>query len=110
MKLLGSPKKVDKYKDGEDVLKLESVEVILVHCNLVNKSYQQASKALLAFVPNKRFGQLITISPHVLTVLKTTNGEFQSIQIWFTDQNNRPHEIKDNADITVIRIKIQKNT
>ena len=74
MKLLGSTKKdVDQDKDGEDVPKLESVEVVLVHCNLVNNSYQQASKVLFTFVPNKQFGQLITISPHSLTVLKTTN-------------------------------------
>ena len=59
MKLLGSGKKdVDKDKNGEDVPKLESVEVVLVHCNLVNNSYQQASKVLLTFVPNKQFGQL----------------------------------------------------
>ena len=91
MKLLGSAKKdVDKDKDGEDAPKLESVEVILVHCNLVNNSYQQASKVLFTFVLNKQFGQLITISLHLLTMLKTTNAEFQSIQLWFTDQNNRP--------------------
>ena len=64
MKLLGSVKKdFDKHKNGEDIPKLESVEVILVHCNLVNNSYQQASKALFTFVPNKQFGQLITIHP-----------------------------------------------
>ena len=61
-KLLGKAKKdVDKDKDGEDIPKLESVEVVLVHCNLVNNSYQQASKVLFTFVPNKQFGQLITI-------------------------------------------------
>ena len=103
MKLLGSTKKdVDKDKDGEDVPKLESVEVVLVHCNLVNNSYQQASKVLFTFVPNKQFGQLITISPHLLTMLKTTNAEFQSIQVWFTDQNNRPLEIEDSVNITLI--------
>ena len=48
MKLLGSTNKdVDKDKDGEDVPKIESVEVVLVHCNLVNDSYQQASKVCL---------------------------------------------------------------
>ena len=53
MKLLGSTKKdVDKDKDGEDVPKLESVEVVLLHCNLVNNSYQEASKVLFTFVPN----------------------------------------------------------
>ena len=103
MKLLRSTKKdVDKGKDGEDVPKLESVEVVLVHCNLVNNIYQQASKVLFTFVPNKQFGQLITISPHLLTMLKTTNAEFQSIQLWFTDQNNRPLEIEDSVNITLI--------
>ena len=94
MKLLGSTKKdVDKDKDGEDVPKLESLEVVLVHCNLGNNSYQQASKVLFTFVPNKQFDQLITISSDLLTILKTTNTEFQSTQIWFTNQNNRPLEI-----------------
>ena len=103
MKLLGSTKKdVDQDKDGEDVPKLESVEVVLVHCNLVNNSYQQASKVLFTFVPTKQFGQLITISPHLLTMLKTTNAEFQSIQVWFTDQNNRPLEIEHSLNITLI--------
>ena len=60
MRLLGSTKKdVDEDKDGENVPKLESVEVSLVHCNLVNNSYQRASKVLFTFVPNKQFGQLV---------------------------------------------------
>ena len=85
MKLLGSTKKdVNKDKDEEDVPKLESVEVILVHCNLVNNSYQQASKVLFTFVPSKQFSQLITISPHLLTML------------------NRPLEIKDDINVTLI--------
>ena len=54
MRLLGSTKKdVDQDKDGEDVSKLQSVEVVSVQCNLVNGSYQQASKVLLTFVPKK---------------------------------------------------------
>ena len=53
-------------------------------------------------MPNKHFGQLITISPHLLTMLKTINAEFQSIQLWFTDQNNRPLEIEDSVNITLI--------
>ena len=103
MKLLGSAEKdVDKDKDGEGVPKLEFVEVVLVHCNLVNNTYQQASKVLFTSVPNKQFGQLITISPHILTMLKTTNAEFQFIQVWFTDQNNRPLEIENSMNITLI--------
>ena len=83
MKLLRSTKKdVDKDKNGEDVPKIESVEVVLVHCNVVNNSYQQTSKVLFTFVPNKQFGQLITISPHSLMMLKTTNTEFQFVVYW----------------------------
>ena len=82
--------------------RLETTEVVLLHCSLVNNNYQQASKVLFTFVPNKQFGQLITITPHSLTMLKTTNAEFSFIQIWFTDQNNRPLEIEDNVNITVI--------
>ena len=56
MKLLGRTKKVvDKDKDCETVPKLESVEVILVHCNLVKNDYQQTSKVLFAFGSNKQF-------------------------------------------------------
>ena len=103
MKLLGRTKQdVDKNKVREDVIKLGSVEVVLMHCNLVNNSYQQASKVLFTFVPNEQFGQLITISPYSLTTLKTTNVEFQSIQLWFTDQNNRTLEIEDRINITLI--------
>ena len=93
MKSFGITKKdVYKNKDGEDVPKLESVEVVLVYCNLVNNSYQQASKLLFTFVLNKPFGQLITISSHLLTMLKTISTEFQSIRLWFIDQSNAPLE------------------
>ena len=103
MQLLGSSKKdIDQNKNGEIVPRLVTIEVVLVHCNLVNNSYQQASKVLFTFVPNKLFGQLITITFHSLTMLKTTNAEFSFIEIWFTDQNNRPLEIEDNVSITPI--------
>ena len=65
MKLLGSTRDTtDADKNSENVLRLESVEVVLVHCNLVNNSYQQASRVLFTFVPNKQYGQLISISPN----------------------------------------------
>ena len=83
------------------MLRLETVEVVMVYFDLVNNSYQQAFKVLFTFVPNKQFGQLITITPHSPTVLKTTNAEFSFIEIWFTDQNNRPLEIEDNVNITL---------
>ena len=101
--LLGSSKKViDKKKNGQLVPRLETVEVALVYCNLVNNNYQQASKVLFAFVPNKQFGKVITIIPHSPTMLKTTNAEFSFIEIWFINQNNRPLEIEHNVNITLI--------
>ena len=103
MKLLGSTKVIlDSDKNSENVPRLENVEVALVHCNLVNNSYQQYSRVLFTFVPNKQYGQLISISPHSLICLKTMNTEFSEIDIWFTDQNNDALEIEDNVNISLI--------
>ena len=70
MKLLGTRNKdVDQSKDGEDVPKLETVEVALVYCKPVNNNFQQAQLSrsnifiFISFVQNKQFGQLINISP-----------------------------------------------
>ena len=95
MTLLGSlTDTIDGDKNSELVPKLESADLVLVHCNLVNNSYQQASKVLFTFVPNKKYGQLITVSPETLIMLKTVNTEFLFIEIWFTDQDNEPLEIE----------------
>ena len=77
-------------------------EIVLVHCNLANNNYQQASKVLFTFVSNKQFGKLINISPHSLTMLNTTNTEFSSIEVWFTDQSSKPLEIEDNVNMALI--------
>ena len=101
MKLSWSTKKiVDKNKKGENVP--ESVEVVLVHCNLVKNDYQHASKVLFSFVPNKKFGQLLNISPHVFTMMNTVNTEFSSVEVWFTDQASKALEIEDNVNLTLI--------
>ena len=77
MKLLGSAKEtIDADKNSQNVPRLENVEVVLVHCNLVNNSYQQASRVSFSFVPNKQYGQLISISPNSLISLKTMDTEF----------------------------------
>ena len=76
MKLLGSTSSItDKDKNSDTVPKLENVEVVLVHCNLVNNSYQQHSRVLFTFVPNKKYGQLINISPHSFIHFK--NNEYR---------------------------------
>ena len=103
MKLLGSAKDIiDSDKNSENVPRLENVEVVLVHYNLVNDSYQQHSRVLFTFVPNKQYGQLISITPHSLIFLKNMNTEFSEIDIWFTDQNNNALEIEDNVNISSI--------
>ena len=53
-------------------------------------------------MPNKQFGQLITIPPHSLTMLNTTNTEFSSTEVWFTDQNSKQLEIEDNVNVILI--------
>ena len=103
MKLLGSTSSIiDADKNSENVPRLENVEVFLVHCNLVNNSYQQHSRVLFTFVPTKRYGQLISISPHSLVFLKTMNTEFSQIEIGFMDQNNNVLEIEDNVTTSLI--------
>ena len=77
MKLLGSTKKdADKDKDGESVPRLESVEAVLVHCNLVENDYQHTSKVLFNFVRNKQFRELINISHYSLTTMSQTILKF----------------------------------
>ena len=77
MKLLGSSEsKITKDKDGENVPHLEVVELVLVHCSLANNDYQQDSKILYTFVPNKPLGSLLEISPTNHIFLKAVNPEF----------------------------------
>ena len=68
MKLLGSTK--NKITKDENVPHLEITEEVLVHCNTVNKDYQQDSRVLYTFVPNKSFGQLLHISPPKFYIFK----------------------------------------
>ena len=73
-----------------------------MQCNLVNNNYQEASKVLFTFVPNKQFGWLINIAPYSLIMLSTTNTEFSSIELWFTDQNSELLEVEDSVNLTLI--------
>ena len=88
MKLLGSTKnRITKDKNGENVPHLEITEVVLVHCSIVNNDYQQDSRVLYTFVPNKPLGTLLEISPTNHIILTTFKSEFQTIRVSFTDQN-----------------------
>ena len=103
MKLLGSTEnKITKDKDGGNVLHLEVTEVVLIHCNIVNNDYQQDSRVLYIFVPNKPFGSLLEISPTNHVFLKTFNSEFQDIQVWFREQNSQPLEVEYGIKLTLV--------
>ena len=94
MKLLGSTEnKITKDKNGENVPHREITEVVLVHCNIVNNDYQQDSRVLYTFVPNKPFGSLLEISRTSHIILKIFNSEYNEIKVWFTDQNSQALEI-----------------
>ena len=103
MQLLGITKnKIAKDENGENVPHLEITEVVLVHCNMVNNNYQQDSRVLYTFVPNKSFGSLLDISPSNHIFLKTFNSEYYEIVIWFTDQNSKALEIEDRINLTIV--------
>ena len=92
-----------QIKNSENVPKLKSVEVALVHGNLVKNDYQHTSKVLFSFVPNKRFRQLLNISPHSLTIMNTINTDFSFVEVWFTNQASKALEIENNnANLTLI--------
>ena len=105
MKLSGSAKKdVGKDMDCKNVPKLESVELVLVHCNLLKNDYQHTSKVLFTFVPNKQFGELINILPYSLTIINTVNTKISFVEIWFIDQASKALENKDNFNLTNNRL------
>ena len=82
MKVLGSTEnKIIKDKNGENVRHLEITEVVLVPSNIVNNDFQQDSRVLHTFVPNKPFGSLLEISPTNNIFLKTFNPEYANIKV-----------------------------
>ena len=56
---------------------------------------------LYTFVPNKSFGSLLDISPSNI-FLKIFNSAYDEIVVWFTDQNNKPLEIEDRINLTMV--------
>ena len=94
--------KITEKKNGENVPHLEITMVVLVHCNIVNNYYQQDSRVLYTFVPNKPFGTLLEISPTNRIFLKTFYSECDEIKVWSTDQNSQPLEIEDRINLTLV--------
>ena len=60
---------------------LETTEVVLKHYNIDSNNYQQDSRVLDTFVPNKSFGKLLNISPKHFMILKTFDSEFSDIEV-----------------------------
>ena len=103
MKLLGTTEnKITKNENGENVPHLEITEIALVHCSIVNNDYQQDSRVLYSFVPNKPFAALLEVSPATNIFLKTFTTKYAEIEVWFTDQNSKPLEIEDRINLTVV--------
>ena len=76
---------------------LEITELLLAHRNTVNIDYEQNSRVLYTFVPNKSFSQLLNISPKMFIFLRDSY-----IDVWFTNQNSKPLEIEDKTNITLV--------
>ena len=74
----------------------------LLGCNIVNNDYQQDSRVLYTFVPNKPFGSLLEISPTNHIFSKTFNSEYDKIKVCFTDQNSKPLEMEDRINLTMV--------
>ena len=103
MKSLGSTEnEITKDKNGENVPHLEITEVVLVDSNIVKNDYQQDSRVLYTFVPNKPFSSLLEISPTNHIFLKTFYSEYDKIEVWFTDQISQPLEIEDRMKSTMV--------
>ena len=69
---------------------------------MVNNDYQQDSRVLYTFVPNKPFGSLLEISPTNHIFLKIFSSKYNEIEVWFTDQNGQPLETEDRINLTMV--------
>ena len=82
--------------NGLKVPKIERVETVLVHCNLVQNLYQQDSSLIFSFTPSASFGELLSEKPRFPLWRQTRqDAEINEISIYFTDQDYRPLEIED---------------
>ena len=90
MKLLGGKEKKKKTKDKINayLTYLEITSIVLVHFNVENDDYQQDSRVLYTFVPNKSIGQLLEIWP-------------KKFELCFPDQNSKPLEMQDKISIAL---------
>ena len=97
--LRGIKSKITNNEHGENVPYLEITEAALTYGNVIsNNNNQQKSRVLYTFVPNKSFSQF---RPKIFIFLKTFDWKFGHIEVWFTDQNSNPLQIKDKINTTL---------
>ena len=94
--------KINKNENGENAPILEISKVVLVYCNIVSDDYQQDSRVLYTFAPNKSSSQLLDISSIFFLFLKPFNSEFSYIDLWFTDQNSKPPDREYRVNINLV--------
>jgi hypothetical protein len=103
---------VDKYvyigpdmnRNGDTIPQIERVESVSVHCNLVNNIYDLNNSLIYSFTPDKSFGNLLNIKPNFPYWRNTrSNTNINEIEVWFTDQDNKPLDIEDPK----IRVELQ---
>ena len=88
--------------EAENVLFLEITELVLVHCDIVTNNYQQHSRVLLTFVPNKSFDQLLDMSSKNFIFSKIFDSVFLYLKLPFTDKNSELTEFPDKISITLV--------
>ena len=79
----------------------ERVHNVILNCNLAQNDYNYTSNALYTFTPDQSFGALLSIKPNYPIWTSCRNASFNNIEVWFTDQDNRPLEIEDNVIVTL---------
>ena len=94
----------DIEKNGDMIPQIERVESVSVHCNLVDNRYQLDNSLIFSFTPDQKFATLMNIKPNFPQWRNTRNHtNINEIEVWFTDQDNKPLDIEDPK----IRVELQ---
>ena len=82
--------------NGNLVPKIEKVDTVLIHCNLVNNQIVSDSSILHSFIPNQSFGTILEVKPNYPQWRFARNATFNEIEVWFTDQSGNALAMEDN--------------
>ena len=89
-------------KNLDNPPKIEKVEKILVHCDLVRNDYQSMGNLLFTFTPDVAYGRLLSPKVYFPVWKQTRNATVKEIRVWLTDQNNVPIEFEDSWSVTLL--------